>query len=404
MLAAVGTVLIAARINVWSLLTLGDLVALAAIPLWIGTLRRFGSARLIFGLGVLTIPVGAFLTALSSTDHVVRSGTLSAGLTLMVGMLAGLGFLLWARLRMKTSTLVILYGIGQLIGISSAGGLFASNPWKFGFSVPVTVIILGVTLAARRRGAELAAILALTTISAFTDARSSFAILLCTAALAAWQLRPSGPHRRASATRAVLGLVAIVVVVYNLGQALILSGLLGVATQQRSLRQLDEAGSLILGGRPEIAATLALIRDNVIGFGTGIVPNYHDVVVVKEAMSRLNYDPNNGYVENHMLGNGFALHSIFGDLWAQAGLVGLLFVLVLVIVIVSRLGQLITTKAATGIVLYLAIRSLWNIVFAPWYSSISLMVLLLALILAPRPSADPTVRVSDAPAVAPRSL
>ena len=40
-------------------------------------------------------------------------------------------------------------------------------------------------------------------------------------------------------------------------------------------------------------------------------------------MIDINYDPDNGYVNNFMFGNGIELHSGIGDLWAFMGPVGL---------------------------------------------------------------------------------
>ena len=53
----------------------------------------------------------------------------------------------------------------------------------------------------------------------------------------------------------------------------------------------------------------------------------------------VNYDPNNGYVENWMFGHGYALHSTFGDLWAQYGLLGLVFVAFILGLVVGWLAS-----------------------------------------------------------------
>lgn len=388
LLAVLGAVLIPGRFNVWHLVTVGDLFALATVPLWFATLQRYVGARLLLGLGVLTVVSGAALTVIAAASHEVRRGTFVDASSLMVGVVASIGFLLWAREKLPPAALVTLFGIGLLLGISGATGLYSSNPWRFGFSVPVTILVLGLASAVKRRGVDLIVVLALAVVSALTDARSSFAILLLTAILLAWQMRPLSSNRPASAVRAVLGMATVAAVVYNVVLALILSGFLGVQTQQRSLRQIDAAGSLLLGGRPEITATLALIRDRIIGFGSGTLPNFHDVAVVKEAMSNINYDPNNGYVENQMLGSGFALHSIFGDLWAQSGFVGLIFVAVVFVMVLQHVGHSVSAKLATGIMIYLSMKTLWNIFFAPWYSSIPVLTLLLALMLVRKPDED----------------
>ena len=41
-------------------------------------------------------------------------------------------------------------------------------------------------------------------------------------------------------------------------------------------------------------------------------------------MSALNYDPNNGYVEQYLFGQGYEVHSVLGDLWIHFGVAGAL--------------------------------------------------------------------------------
>ena len=380
-MAVVGVLAIGATFNVWHVVTAGDLIALALTPVWLSEFRHRRGGQWIMAVGLLAVLSGVGLTLVSSLDHEVRLGTLIDGASLMLAFLSKVGFLVWARRSLSMAVVVILYGLGMVLSASGSAGLSATNPWRFGFSVPVTVLAFGLTLAAGRRGFDLLLALILVVVSASTDARSSFAILLLTAILLAWQMRPLRRTVQASAARAILGMAVVGVVVYNLGVALILSGLLGVQTQQRSLRQIDLTGSLILGGRPELVATLALIQDRLIGFGSGTRPNYHDVTVVKQAMSSIGYDPNNGYVERQMLGSGYALHSIAGDLWAQAGLIGLVLVSMIVAMVLWRLGHELSSKTASGLLIYLSIKSLWNVMFGPWYSSIPILALLMGLML-----------------------
>ena len=381
MLAIVGILLVASRFNIHNLLTAGHLFSVAMAPLWLGTLRRYVGAKLLLACGLLVVIAGLLLTLAATSDHVIRRATASSSIILMVGALASLGLLLWSRDKISTAMLVTTFGFGLLLGVSPSTGLFSSNPWKFGYSVPITVIALGLVLFSNRRWIEFTVATVLVGISAVTDARSSFAILLMTAALLLWQMRPRSRNRRGSAIRSLVGLGVLAAATYNIGVALIVGGYFGPQTQERSLRQLDEAGSLILGGRPEIAATIGLMKERWYGMGIGIVPNHQDIMAVKTAMSQINYDPNNGYVDNHMLGYGFSMHSIFGDLWVQAGIVGLAFVLIVAILVLRSIGQGLATRTASGIVIFLAVRTSWNIVFSPWYSSISLLVLLLALAL-----------------------
>ena len=70
------------------------------------------------------------------------------------------------------------------------------------------------------------------------------------------------------------------------------------------------------------------------GFGVGENPTPGDAYVAKAGMAAIGYDPNNGYVEHDMFGSGFELHSVFGDLWAHCGLVGLVLAAYLFVFVV----------------------------------------------------------------------
>ncbi len=381
-IAIAGTVLIAMRFKVTpQLLTAGDLFALAMLPLWFPATRRYVGARALLLLGLLCFPAGLLLSAINSVDHTVRMGLGATATFVMVSLLASVGFLLWAREKLTEGGLVAGFGLGLLIGLllSTPSSLFATNPWKFGYALPVTILLLGLAAITRRRGLELLVVVGLCIGSAFADARSSFAILLLTAALLAWQMRPASKNRRQSAFRAVIGLGVTAVVVYNLGQALILEGLLGPETQSRTATQIADTGSLILGGRPEIMATLALMYRSPLGFGSGTIPNYNDVITAKQGMSLINYDPNNGYVENWMFGNGYALHSLFGDLWASYGFVGLILTGFVLMTTLRRLGQTLTARRASAALLYASALTLWNIFFAPFNSGLRMLILVFAL-------------------------
>lgn len=382
-LATMGTVLLAARIILPQSLTLGALVALATIPVWFPVARRYAGARWVLGLGALAVPAGLLLTLLSSVDHAVSRTAAIESISVLLGVLAGFGFLLWARTCLGDRLLTTLYGFGLLLALAHPGPLYASNPWKFGFSVPVTIIVLGL-LHRSSKLTQLMALAALVAISAVTDSRSNFGILLLTAALLVWQLRPWQGTRRGSGLRALFGLGVVAAVIYNLGQALILSGFLGSETRDRSLRQLDASGSLILGGRPELTATMALMRDHLVGYGSGVLPSYHDVTVAKTGMTQINYDPDNGYVDNFMFGNGFSLHSMFGDLWADFGLVGLALCLVMLVLVIRRIGSASAQGVGSGVLLFVSFKTLWNIAFSPLWSAVPVLMLTLALVVVER--------------------
>ena len=396
LLAVLGTVIIAMRIPLTQqLLTVGDLLAIATLPMWFPATRRYVGMRAWLTIGALCIPAGLILSWLNAVDHQIRLGTSATSTILMLSLLCSVGFMLWARRHLTEGALVTAFGFGLLLGLTaSTNALFPTNPYKYGFALPTTILLLGLAQMSKRRAAELVVALILCIASTLADARSDFAILMLTAALLAWQMRPRVSSRRGSAVVALAGIAAVAIAIYNLGQALILDGFLGKDTQQRTARQISEAGSVILGGRPELGATLNLMRHNPLGFGSGTIPNYNDIRVAKQGMAYIGYDPANGYVERWMFANGYRLHSAFGDLWALYGLLGLVFAGFVLVLALRRLGTALVNRTASGALILGTGLLAWNSFFTPLYGGIriAILVLTLAFMLRPLPPPDPLAR------------
>jgi len=116
------------------------------------------------------------------------------------------------------------------------------------------------------------------------------------------------------------------------------------------------------------------------GFGTGTVPSGEDILAAKSGLSRIGYDPDNNYVDIYMFGGHIELHSIVGDLWAWFGLPGLLFTAVLVAVVLRGVAAGIASGTASAVAIYLVIKLFWALPFGPVYSSSSLIILGVGLV------------------------
>ncbi|TWX38672.1 hypothetical protein ES689_08640 [Frigoribacterium sp. ACAM 257] len=381
-LAAAALVVLGHRLALPQGLFLGHVVALVLLPVWWGSmrLRRGGVPFLALGAGAAV--AGIWLGAANDGDHAVSSGTAVPMTVTLVGALVSVGLFAWACDVLGANRAVLWYGLGLALAVSPSTTLFASNPWKFGFAIPVTVIALALAHRLGRRW-ELATLAVLTVVAALNDFRSAFGLLLLATLLLFAQIALSRSQRRVSPTGIVVGLAALVAIVFQLGQALIIDGYLGTDTQARSLEQLRSSGSLILGGRPELAATFALMREHPWGFGAGSVPAPFDIQVAKQGMSSIGYQPDNGYVERFMFGGAFELHSVFGNLWAQSGLFGLALVALVLGLLVTGVVKRLADHTASGILLYAAAQSAWNVFFAPFLTSVPMLVLALALVLVP---------------------
>lgn len=381
--AAVAVLLLGLRIALPYQLTVGVAVGLALIPVWLPALSRFRGARTLLACGVGLTVVGGLLTYISAADHEVSDRRLTTVTIEVLGLLVGIGVVLWARTQMHDGWVAAWFGAGMLLGVERSSSLFADNPWRFGFSVAVAVLALGLVGVRRRRWAELTVLLALIVASVLSDARSGSAMLLLTAVLVAWQARPTESTRRGSALWVLAGLAVSAFAVYSIGQALIIEGALGDDAQARTLKQINTSGSVILGGRPEMAATAALMQDQPWGFGSGTLPSRHDIGVAKSGLQDINFDPDIAYVDEYMFGSGYELHSLFGDLWADFGLLGLAFCFGVLVLVLRGVAIRVASRTASALLVWLGFKTLWNLFFSPFYSSVPLLMLTLGLVLFP---------------------
>ncbi|GGF13790.1 O-antigen ligase family protein [Subtercola lobariae] len=382
-IAAIALVLLGARIMLPQGIEVGFVAAAVLIPVWVPAVRTYRWGWALLGTGVVAAVMGWWLDVFNQASRDTDSSLFTSTTALLVGGLLGFGLVLWARRVLTESSVGLWFGIGLAIGITPSSSLFASNPWKFGFAVPIAVISLSLAWKSGQRWLELVVLAVLTVISAVSDARSAFAILLLGTVIVAVQLIPRQSGRKFAALKVIVGLAGLTAVIYNLGQSLILDGYLGKATEARSLEQLRTSGSLILGGRPELTATLALMNEHPFGFGAGSVPNLSDVVTAKAGMASINYQPDNGYVERYMMGGHFELHSMMGDLWAHFGIAGLLFLAIAVGVAIWGLAVRIADRRASGVILFVSATSLWGVLFSPFFSAEPLFMLMLGMLVVP---------------------
>jgi hypothetical protein len=392
--AVVVLVLLAMRVEIQSGLTIGYLLVAVLAPLWIPALKLYRGARLLLVAGLVAVGSGLWLTESFAATRDTSLGQLVALSVGLLGILGGIGFVLWCRTVLSDAQVALWFGVGLLLGVTPTSELYLTNPWKFGYSFAITLIVLALARQSGRRWLELAAVSGFTAIAAFTDARSAFAILLLTTVILLWQMRPGRRNRTVKTAWLVLVVGVLTVVVYVIAQALILDGTLGEETQLRSDEQVQTSGSLILGGRPEAAATAALMLHQPYGFGSGTIPSGEDILAAKSGLSRIGYDPDNNYVDIYMFGGHIELHSIVGDLWAWFGIPGLLFTAVLVAVVLRGVAAGIARGTASAVALYVVIKLFWALPFGPVYSSATLIILAVGLVVMRKAPPAPAQRLA----------
>lgn len=384
LVAALICVILAARVTILQGVTAGIVLSILLLPVWAVALWRLRGGSAIITLGALSMISGIVLTEFFASNHPTSDSMMQQNTLTLVSLVGGIGVVVWVRSILGPAATALWYGLGLMAGVFTHG-LDMDNLWKFDLSVPATVIVLAICMLSRKLWLEVAALLLLAAFSALNDSRSAGSMLLVAAALVMWQSLGARLTKSSTTVRtlAVFGFVAVIG--YSALQSFILEGWFGKAAAVRSEEQIAQSGSLLLGGRPELGASTELIAANPFGLGSGTLANGIDLLIAKTGMARLNYDPNNGYVEKYMFGNGFEVHSMLGDLWIRFGIFGAALLITMLVVIALGTAALVARRQASGLMIFLAIQVFWDSLFAPFFStSISTLVLGVALVMVPR--------------------
>lgn len=368
---------------------LGFALGVPLLPLTGGVLMRFRFLPLFVGLCAVSAVSGVVLTMHFASDPGWDASILIANTVRILSVGVAVVSLLWARTVIGLRAVVLVFGLGALVNVALLG-VSPANAWKFSLSVPVILVSLSIPWVFGHRNREFVVLIALTVISAMNDSRSAAAMLLIAAAVVLAQGARSPSSRRSSRRLGVVLLQLVVIAVggYFAVQAAILEGALGEAARDRTVAQAAVGGSTLLGGRPEIGAAVALVEANPLGLGAGTLVSYDNLLLAKEGMRAIGYDPNNNYVEVYLFGHTYEVHSVLGNLWIQFGVAGLATAVVIAVVLIHGLAVASSERMARGVVVYLALRSLWDLPFSPFYTSAATLGLALAVIAVPLSRSD----------------
>jgi len=375
------------RVYLPSHVPLGLVPTLATAPLWLRVVPAYRFGRLLAVLTATAIVFGLGLSVYASSTRTLSRQDLASNLSFVLLTFCGAAVVLWGRRLMGSRSTALLVALGMLAGAAIRGPSGDLDLWKGGLATPTIVLVLACTYG--RAHATIVVLVALAIVSTVFDTRAQAIVLLLCALVVAWQRRPRSaaqgltPTLRTSAVWTAVVLSGLGFLAYQVGTQALVRGYLGREAQERSIEQINRAGSLILGGRPEGGATLALMRTHFSGYGFGILPSNLDLVVAKQGLASINYDPNNGYVERFMFGTGFELHSVIGDLWVRMGPAGLLLVLAVAVLLVRGVAERMPQRVATGLLLFTAMWTSWNLLFSPLLDSGTTLTLAVGLALLP---------------------
>ena len=380
--------------------TAGLIIALALAPLWVTELRKFSLAPVVGVLVVASLVAGYWLGQMASIDHEVSSRLRLESFVLLLSGASTLVLLLWARTLVPLHRVVMLYGVGAL-GSAVIQGQFS---WKFDLAVPVTFLVLGFLEQFRSRAIPAVAVLVLGVAGIIDEGRSFFGFCVLAATLTLLQIRPKSSDPDADPMprwfpAAVLGGVAVSM--YFVVSALLTGGHLGSTLQERSVAQIDSAGSLLAGGRPEWAATRELVKMRPEGFGAGVVPSWTDLEAGKSGLASINIDAG-GYTNNYMFGGQFRLHSVLSDLWVSYGWIGAALGIVILVGLIRSLSFLVAGRVAATSAIFAASLALWYMLFGPIYSNWDDVCAALGIVLFMKAVVDPPA--ADPPDLRPATV
>lgn len=370
-------VLLGTRLSPLPFAPYAGLLGIVIVPVLLSLRRYWGLTALAMLLG-LSVISGIVLT-LASTTHAALPSVMVGKSAMVVALIGSIAVVAFARSAVGVPATAIAYGIGMLISTVLTGPA-SSGGWRFTYSIPVAIVVLGLLSIRASLLPQLIGLIALAAVGFVNDSRSNSAMLVLAAVILVWQrlTHAVSPGRRRAGN--VVGIVLFAVGVFQLIQFSLLEGFFGEATQAKTAYQIQVSGNLLLGGRPEAAASFALVQRYPFGLGSGLAPGNSDIMAAKGSMLSIGYDPQNNYVDRFMFGNGVEVHSIVGDFWVWFGLAGLAACLVIVAIIVRGLEHGLRDAALTGLLAYLAIRTFWDLAFSPPAPSMVTLALTLPLL------------------------
>lgn len=367
-----------ANISVWGTLTLGICLAVPLLPVILNSSRR---DKLVQGviLGVLLCVVAGLV--ISELNDVNQSSVRVAGAYLFA-VLNSLTCLLafsWSKGMRNFAASVSIFAVGWLGGLPLNHSAWASNPWKFGFSIPVSILLI--CLVRRRPSWQQAVVLVALACVGFAFSSRSFAgICLATALIGCTRVGRVIFQRARGASGFQFGAFAVAMAVtYYIGAKLALSGFFGADVAERTASQANSPGGLLLSGRPEGLASYALFTNRPMGYGLGAVPTTDDIARASLELSKIGINAEtNSYFQTYTFQGEFRLHSLLADFWINFGIVGAVAMAWCGLACFRLMRLCASDGTMRALCIFLSVNTLWFIAFGPTYTNLVEVSLVLA--------------------------
>lgn len=382
-------------INVVGQLYIGEIILILLFPfLWIrywGVLlkNRLTGGILLFGSLWFISQVFTDMIRQTPVRDLARGW---AGILVLLISFSSLYILLGNNIR-QIKIFAWGYALGGILSpLFQPSLFFESEPWKFGFGGPVSLLVLLLIITAgqgeiKRMRRWLWLIMAIGVLSLYLNARSLGGAMLLSGAI--FWLRTSPLTRRVWNRLRVQNLFVISLLLFATGLALLEGyayaaerGLLGQVVKSKfEMQYTGNAFSLLLGGRTEILASGRAILDSPwIGHGSWARNMKYRLYLWE--ITDLGYQRDLAQLEDYIYGvDLIPAHSHLTQAWVWAGFLGALFwgwVLVLIGKTFFRANSVKTEFYP--LIIYFSVAATWDVLFSP-FGSLMRMVWVLRFIM-----------------------
>jgi hypothetical protein len=297
----------------------------------------------------------------------------------------GVGILVLIGLLGKSETRKVIFAVGVGVGTMLAARFEPTqpqtdDPWKFGYSPGVTLLLFVVCCHFFRRRnyfAILLLVLGVSVVNVVENFRSMVLFLLITVALTV-PLIPERigrlrllPPPGSTARLMVMACLALGAggLAFGMIKLATMSGMMGQESQEKNQQQSQAVGGMFVGGRPEILVSSRAVFDSpILGHGSWARDSKY-IEMLRDIKSRygIAYDPAAGEEE---AADVIPTHSYLFGAWVWAGILGAVFWLYVLSKVIKSIVKLSLLRPSTmPLYAYLLVRQFWNILFSPFGST-----------------------------------
>lgn len=355
-------------------LTVTHCLLLFGLPVFLPVAWRLRAARWVFALLLLWM-CGVVITSVITEDRLFN-----ICLALSYPFTIALSFCGAVWVFFQTSKTVRVFVVSLMIGLIAAMVLYKVptyhvDPWKYALGPIVTTCCILLAALLLARGRSMTSVLVVSSIALynlFAGFRSLFLVIsvaFVVALLTQLVGRREGRRRWSRCVLVGIILTSCLFFFYSVYGQLAGEGALGREQQVKWSRQSDAEGGAIIGARPEITGSLALVAESPL-IGRGVKPQVsaHSRSVFFKGWRASNGGPEGAHEERTYFGRGLLIHSILFQRWLETGILalpGLIFPIgLLLAATITSIGA--SAKASTLVFCFILCLLTWDILFSPW--------------------------------------